>query len=148
MFKKNREILKMLVISLNIYVGRDFRKWFSPIPLLQAGLMLTSEQAAHGLLHILGVWLEVSQPVQCLSVEPQGNVLSAATQFSSQAAFKRPWDQSWVPGAVTSDCASATVCLKAFFSTLGFPALSFTAKESKCSVPFHREEKPRWDVIY
>lgn len=50
MFKEKGEILKMLVISLNIYVGRDFRKWFSPIPLLQAGLMPTLEQDARGLL--------------------------------------------------------------------------------------------------
>lgn len=40
----------MLVVSLNIYVGRDFRKWFSPILLLQAGLMSTLEQDARGLL--------------------------------------------------------------------------------------------------
>lgn len=135
---------KKLVISLNIYVGRDFRKWFSPIPLLQAGLMSTLEQDAHGLLQSHS-WclIEVSQPVQRLSAEPQGNVLSAATQFSSQAAFKRLWDQSWAPGAVTNNCASASVCLKAFFSTLSFSALSwgFKLKESKCSVWFHREKK-------
>lgn len=60
----------MLVVSLNIYVGRDFRKSFSPIPLLQAELMSTLEQDARGLLQLCS-WcprLEVSQPVQCLSV--------------------------------------------------------------------------------
>lgn len=59
----------MLVVSLNIYVGRDFRKSFSPIPLLQAGLTSTLEQDACGCLQSCS-WclrLQVLQPVWCLS---------------------------------------------------------------------------------
>lgn len=134
------EILKMLVISVNIYVGRDFRKWFSPIPLLQAGLMSTLEQAACGLLQSSYSWCLTRDFPACavpLCWAP-GKCAQCSTQFSSQAAFKRLWDQSWVTGAVTSDCALPVHAWKPFAAHSAFLHWerkgNFTAKESKCSL--------------
>lgn len=118
MFQRKGEILKMLVVSQNIYVGRDFRKSFSPISLLQAGLMSTLEKGACGLLQSCSWCLrpEVSQPVQCLSV---GDTVKCAQCGHSV----------WLPGslgksfsdssAVTSGCGSASLFLKIFFSLHG-----------------------------
>lgn len=76
----------MLVVYLNIYVGRDFRKSFSPIHLLKAELMSTLEQDAHGLLQSRScLRLEVSQLVWCLSA---GATVKCA-QCSSQAALQK-----------------------------------------------------------
>lgn len=133
--KKKSEILKMVVKSLNIYVGRDFRKLQSP---RQAVVGITAGCSCPlAVSHVL--MLEASQPAQC--------VLAGASKRCVQhspSAPGLPWRMlSRDTAAVIGD--SVSLFLQIFFSLLGFPALKscFEPKESKRSFWLCGEEEQR-----
>lgn len=133
----------MLVVSLNIYVGRDFRKSFSPISLLQAGLMSTLEQDAHGFFSVMFFVFEPGGFTACSVPLSRSHSKMCSVQPLS-LALRRPWKKpARDPSAVTSDCGSASLFLKTCFGLLGSPVLNlcFKAEESKCSVWLHREKE-------